>query len=91
MALLQPGMPRHLSYIDVQTGRPVVDHTFKVLRYPIRNPACQPPGTGRTGPTCTKDGTTGLAQGHGLAAWDVDCLAPLACVRPQQHRLLRCQ
>ena len=33
MALLQPGMPRHLSYIDVHTGRPVVDYTFKVLRY----------------------------------------------------------
>ena len=30
MALLQPGMPRHMSYIDLETGRPVVDFTFKV-------------------------------------------------------------
>ena len=32
MALLQPAAARHLSYLDVETGRPVTDFTFKVVQ-----------------------------------------------------------
>ena len=50
MALLQPGAHRHVAYLDLATGTPVVDFTFKA----------RTPGRALLGPACTHVVVNGL-------------------------------